>query len=822
MSLPKMGAFSVNGICALGAVMLLAATSHAGTVAWWHFDEADPGTTATSGVVAESVSGTTATSYWIESNSVKQTSSPYRPAFGPAFTGLAVYDPVAGTTNANRAAMRFAIARGGATPNASAGRAYYGGALKVDKDTLYPGCTGAVTIEAFVCTTGGVYNTFAPIIGCLASASWTSEKWAIYMENGGTLAVRFNGSVWYSGNSNAGTARINDGRWHHVAITWNGSTIKVYVDYNMDKNSDNTDRTYSKGGTIDYSGTATWIGGYGSYSNSDGGRRFPGLIDEVRVSNGALTPDQFLRLVPTTEKDENEDTVLRIRFDNDTSRAFEDSEVFEGAIGGAQAVFYAVSGAGASTYDATEKVADTVADGIYDDAPDTDVSSFCQFTNAADKANFVKLPAVADYLFPDGVAGPTNLNYTVEAFFKARGEGQIRKTLFKLGTDYLIAHVITGDGGNSHRVQFCYKKNSDHDWVGSGYSPSSKPYDDGNWHHVAFVSDASNRIIRTYYDYQSVSVDKDVYVPVKKGYSLFVGSKENGAEQFFDGWIDDVRVTKRALRPEEFLTTHPVGSTTPNSLFFADFENNYNFTCASNGYWSVSGRGVANTSAGNVPTFEKTSPGDLLLDGTNGSERVVNDYSVKLNKSYVEMPVSPLYEQRAFTVEFWAKFTGFIDGNGEHDGTYANLPYHAGILRFNRDSGSEYDWFFYRVKDNAKGMQIAVRNAAGGIAYLGVFNFGRYIADGKWHHYAITFDTNEANTLTTVNVFDDYKQVVGNSQTYAGIYPYTGGHKLQLGLGSSNPPFTLGYINSLRFTRGVLTPDKFLGRERSGTLMIVR
>ena len=804
------------------AVMLLASTAAADTVAWWHFDEEAPGTVATSGVVTESISGTTATSYWIDSNSVKQTSSPYRPAFGPAFSGLAVYDPVAGTTNANRSAMKFVTARGGATPNTNAGRAYYGGAFKIDGgNSLYANCTGSVTIEAFVCTTGGVYNTFAPIIGCLAASSWTGEKWAIYMENNGTLAIRFNGSVWYSGNNYKGTATINDGRWHHIALTWDGSTVKVYVDYVLDKKTDNSDREYSKSGTIDYTGTATWMGGYGTYDPNNGGRKYPGLVDEVRISNVALTPGQFLRLVPTTEVNEDEDTILHVRFDSE-ARAIESSEAVDGAMCGAQAIFYAVSGAGTSTYDTAEKVAPAVATGIYDDAPVADVSSFCQFTNAADKANFVKVPAVADYLFPDGVAGPTNLNYTIETFFKARGEGQIRKTLFKLGTDYLIAHVITGDDNNSHRVQFCYKKDNDHTWVGSGYSPSGKPYDDGNWHHVAFVSDASNSLIRTYYDYELVSKNSDVYVPVKKGYSLFIGSKENGDGQFFDGWIDDVRVTKRVLRPEEFLTTHPVGSATPKPLFFADFENNYNFTCDSNSYWSVTGSGLKNTSAGNVPTFEKTSPGALLLDGTNGSERVVNDYSVQLNKSYVEMPVSPLYEQRAFTVEFWAKFTGFIDNNGEHDGTYTNLPYHAGILRFNRDSSSEYDWFFYRIKDNAKGMQVAVRNAAGGMAYLGVFYFGRNIADGKWHHYAITFDTNEANTLTTVNVFDDYKQVVGNSQTSVGVYRYTGGHKLQMGMGSSNPPFTLGYINSLRFTRGVLTPDKFLGRVRRGTVVVFR
>ena len=796
---------------------VVAATTFADTVAWWHFDEWAPGSTATSGVVTESISGTTATSYWINSNSVKNADSPYRPAFGPAFTGLAVYDPVSGTTNANRAAMRFTIGRGGETPNEKSGRAYYGGAFKVDGgNTLYSGCSGAVTIEAFVCTTGGVYNTFAPIIGCLASTGWTSEKWAIYMETDGRIAVRFNGSVWYSNTtSNKGTATINDGRWHHVAITWDGSTVKIYVDYAIDKKaSDNSDREYSKSGTIDYTGTATWIGGYASYDSSNGGRKFPGLIDEVRVSSGALTPDQFLRLVPTTENEENVDTVLHLRFDNDTSRAFEDSEVFEGAIGGAQAVFYAVSGADASTYDTTEKVADTIANDLYDSAPVDDTSSFCQFTNAADKANYIKVSAVADYLFPDGVASPTNLNYTIEAFFKARGEGQKRKTLFKFGTDFMPAHVITGDSGSEHQVQFCYRKDNAHTWTSNGYSPFGKPYDDGNWHHVAFVSDASNNTIRTYYDYELVSTDSGVYVPVAKGYSLFVGSKEKGEGQFFDGWIDDVRVTKRALRPEEFLTTHPVEST----LFFADFENNYNFTCASNGYWSVTGSGLKNTSAGNLPTFEKISPGALLLDGTNGSERVVNDYSVRLNKSYVEMPVSPLYEQRAFTVEFWAKFTGFASADGEY-GKDENLPYHAGILRFNRDAGSTFEWFFYRVSGNAKGAQVAVRNAAGGVDYLGVFNFDRYIADGKWHHYALTFETNEDNTETTLSVYDDYKQV-GESKTCAGIYQYSGGHKLQMGLGSSNPPFTLGYINSLRFTRGVLTPDKFLGRVKSGLVLI--
>ncbi len=809
----------VSTFALTAAVTLIASSSSADTVAWWHFDDAEPGTTANSGVVTESVSGSTATSYYLWSNQVQQANSVYRPAFGPTL-GFSVYDPVSGATNTNRSAMKFVTARGGATPDTDAGRAYYGGALKVDGgDTLYSDCTDSVTIETFVCTTGGVYNTFAPIIGCLVGTSWTSEKWAIYMENDGTIAVRFNGAVWYSGNGtpkNTGTLKINDGLWHHVAITWDGNTVRTYVDYTLDKRaSDKADREYAKTGTVSYSGTATWIGGYAQHDPNSGGRKFPGLIDEVRVSSGALSPDQFLRLVSTTV----DDMVLHLRFDSDVARAIEDGEVVADSTGGGvQAVYHSVAGANPSTYDTVEKAGAAVADGLYDDAPVADTASFCQFTNAADNANYIKAEAATACLFRDGTSNTTNHNYTVEAFFKANGEGQIRKTLLKLGSKHLPAHFITGESAKAHQIQFCYRKDAALTWTSGGYTPGDKPYDDGNWHHVAFVSDASNKTVRAYYDYLLVAEAANVYVPVPWNEPLVIGSQENGTAQFFDGWIDDVRVTRRALSPDEFLTTRPVGSG-PATLFFAGLENGYNFTFSGDDGWSVDGRGRANTSAGNVPTFEKVSPGDLLLDGANGTVRTSNDYSVRLNKSYIEFPTSPLYEQRAFTVEFWAKFTGYVDGGGEHDGAYANLSYHAGILRFNRATGSEFDWFFYRQNRNAKGTQVAVRNADGTVQYCN-FPFDRYIADGKWHHYAITFETNEANTETTVSVYDDRKLVA--SQTCAGVYQYYGGHKLQFAMGSSNPPFTLGYVNSVRFSRGVLAPDKFMGRVKSGVILIIK
>jgi len=803
------------GTFAIAATVMTAATLPAGTVAWWHFDERAPGTTATSGVVVDSVSGTTATAYSINASTPNETGS-YRPVFARAFPGLVVYDPVSGTTNANRSAMKFRIARGGTSPDSNSGRAYYGGALKVEGgDTRYANCTSAITIEAFVCTTGGVYNTFAPIVGCVNDGDFTNEPWAIYMLDDGTVAVRHNAMAYYQ-NDNKGKTAINDGLWHHVAITWDGSQLKVYVDYKLDKKKDSgSDRVYTRTGTLSYTAgkCATWIGGYTNYSSTSGGRKFPGIIDEVRVSSVALTSDKFLRLVPN---EADEDTLLRLRFDSETSAAITDREIMGGTFD-LQAVYYPVSGSTASSFDTVVKAGATMADGIYATGVDN-ASSFSQATNGTGNANYIRAENVTNHLFPEGAADPTNLNYTVEAFFKAKAHGQVRKTIFKMGSDYLPAQVITGDSGHSHQLGFCYAQTSNKTWKEVN-TPSDRPYDDDEWHHVAVVSDASNNVIRLYYDYALVAANS-AYVPVKKTYPLCVGGRKdsNNTDQFFDGWIDDVRVTKRALRPEEFLTTHVVGAATPNPLLLAKFEQDYDFACAADAALSVIGTGEARPN-GNAPTFVQTSPGTLLLDGTNGSERASNDWSVRLNKSRVVFPMSRLYENDAYTVEFWAKFTGY---DGDRAPNYSASGQHAGILRFVQGNTTTLDWYLYRPGDQTKALQVAVRHANGStVSYL-TWNLPNMVADSKWHHYAVSFKPTEGNTKTAIELYYDY-QSRGTNTINSPMYFNPGGHRLMVGESSTDAmPNILGYVNALRLSRGILDPAQFLGRVLKGSVVFLR
>lgn len=801
---------------ALAATAMIAATSYAGTVAWWHFDEEAPGTTATSGVVKESISGATATSYTITSNKVEQIDS-YRPVFWRTFPGLAVYDPVVGTTNENHSAAKFKIASVG---DAKGGRAYYGGALKVDGgDSLYAGCKSAITVEAFVCTTGGVYNLFAPIVGCVTNGNFTSEPWALYMLDDGTVVVRHNGTAYYQ-DDNKGKTTINDGFWHHVAWTWNGSTIRVYVDYKLDKKGNSGgDRTYSRSGTFSYPAgkCATWIGGYATHDRSNGGRKFPGIVDEVRISNVALTPDQFLRMQPL---DMDPDEIVRVSFTPDEYGVpLKNSMNLADALGPnlQKAEFLTVSGAGSSAYDTETKAGAIMAGRTETDFWVEDVASFYQETNAAGKANYIRLPGISTAL--RGSDG-TNSSYTVEMFYKTRtamGKSG-RQSIMRFGAQPWWDVRLEGGDSKLHYIDNKADGTSDP----FNRAESTADAADCRWHHVAVVVDGSAQKISYYFDYVLDKSRTGKLPDIGTGNSIFFAAKENGSDQWYDGWLDDIRVTRRALEPNEFLTTRPVGSGDISLL--ALFEQNYDFTCASNANLSVTGVGEARIDD-NVPTFVKESRGTLLLDGTNGTERAANEYSVHLNRSRVVFPSSPFWALDSYTVEFWARFDGVIDKNGTVAVDPDILDSHVPIMRLARGNSNSYDWYVYRGRE--KEHNNCIQMAIGSQYPVWTLPSNKLLIDGRWHHYAFTFEPVNDGANTLVKLFYDYKNVKYGNPSREGFtlnarLPKRVDGRLMLGEGSNNHPNIVGEFDAVRVSKGVLTPDKFLGRVRMGTVIVIR
>lgn len=101
----------------------------------------------------------------------------------------------------------------------------------------------------------------------------STRGWAVYMSGSGTVFVylRHDNSMTISRYS--GSA-INDGAWHHVAITYSGNSSGTGIDIYIDGSLDNGAST----GTL----TDTIISGSGLYIGArTGGTCFVGTIDEV-------------------------------------------------------------------------------------------------------------------------------------------------------------------------------------------------------------------------------------------------------------------------------------------------------------------------------------------------------------------------------------------------------------------------------------------------------------------------------------------------------------------------------------------------------------
>lgn len=133
-----------------------------------------------------------------------------------------------------------------------------------------------ITVEAIIKTSAtSVYQYIAARDFTTAASS---RIWAMRLANTGRLQVeRIVGGLVTSN----GTTVINDGNRHHVAFTYDGSNIRLYVDGSLET-------TTAATGTID--GTAQFsIGAAGAGTNVWTNHHFQGVIDEVAFYGTALS-----------------------------------------------------------------------------------------------------------------------------------------------------------------------------------------------------------------------------------------------------------------------------------------------------------------------------------------------------------------------------------------------------------------------------------------------------------------------------------------------------------------------------------------------------
>jgi hypothetical protein len=103
----------------------------------------------------------------------------------------------------------------------------------------------------------------------------------LYDINTTTLNFYVGNGTW--GNVGVTVSTINDGKWHFLCGTWDGSLIKLYVDAKYIGQASKT--------SIVYTGCGFSLGNY--YSNTTYTNMFDGYMDEVRVRSRALSPQEI-------------------------------------------------------------------------------------------------------------------------------------------------------------------------------------------------------------------------------------------------------------------------------------------------------------------------------------------------------------------------------------------------------------------------------------------------------------------------------------------------------------------------------------------------
>ena len=413
-------------------------------------------------------------------------------------------------------------------------------------------------------------------------------------------------------------------------------------------------------------------------------------------------------------------------------------------------------------------------------------------------------------------------NFTVEFFYKMDGDIAAWTPLFRRagGGDVQVDICV---GGTANKLSAAVRTDN-----GAGSFANCRVNDDaltndGEWHHAALVVSqiGETKTMQFYRDYKLKGGLQTLPANVTAkdlGESVILAGRSD--QQRVNGcWMDSVRVTLRALEPQEFLTTRPYvsGSTIAHIPFDGGTAN------ASSDYGTLR----TGTYRGDItPTYSDDVPGARILDGEDGELLTMN------NAQSISFPDA--------TNHSWVSY-GSIDGNGldaYHLHTSTGGQYHtSGTIEFwMKSSQTDADNDTTIIQCYARGksdsvdvdyvpyMPIQIRFDAGhhlefGFAtsaegWKAVTASSVDVLDGKWHHIAFTFKPDPTDSSKMVaKGYVDYEAVAMN--TFGGHLRLEtiGYFDLRLagqhGINYSNKNYG-GLIDELRISDKALEPEEFL------------
>lgn len=516
----------------------------AATSAYWPFDDQPPGVLATA-LVSE-VNGD------VLVGQAKNTGGTARnPAHDADVPGTNIFNGLYGALlNANNSSSLY-FTNAAAFPAQT--NSQNGGYVEVTNVTSLL-CPTNFTVEFFVKIARDV--DWPLLIG--KSRENGGASWGIDLDRSNPIKLRMDtqplgqpGST-NGFNQNWVGPNIQDGKWHHVAVTYSTPTrtASMYVDYTL--------RTSTPQSTheVIYTNFSLLIG-KGAGSN----QAFDGWMDEVRLSDTVLQPNQFLRTYAVPA-----DAQLYYAFDDagmvPSTATTLVSEANSPTMNGLTA-----NSAQRPTFSAVipPDTTDRISQGYRGTVVNKSNRSSLLFVNTGLPGNTNGMTGgqvvIPGYLHPS--------NFTVEAFIRMNRHVNYPLVVGKVRYgDYptwslSIANTNWSLGlGDVVRVRMDTFPDGAAGDYGQGFNQgfyTSASVDDGKWHHLAFSYETATKQVKIYVDYALKTTGTTINPVVYTDGDIVVG---NGAgERAFDGWIDEVRLTPRLLSPVEFLYTVPIPGT---------------------------------------------------------------------------------------------------------------------------------------------------------------------------------------------------------------------------------------------------------------------
>jgi len=389
----------------------------------------------------------------------------------------------------------------------------------------------AVTFECWTRSTGK-NSSFGVVFSSPSPSKTTAGSFVLYYT--GRLQAQFGmGSDWQSDYTQSMTA-MGDNMWHHVAYVIDRS-----------QTGENATRLYLDGVQMQNAGGQTgtvpallnailYIGGGSGYVPNN--ENFTGYIDDVRVSRGALTPDQFLKFPSVGKAMRADDGKLPV-------------------------VAYWPFG-GKRGKDVTGNGFDLTINGVpmTSGTPSPSYSNYAR-TNCCARA------------FPLSAFSKTGL--TIEMFAKtdSSGGGMVGQLIESSGAYYATpgAFLLRYETGYDNvSASFLTSNSGGEKYVGSATDAATfGDLSDNKWRHFAMVYDPSKTgpgIVTLYVD--GVAAPCTATDEAQKAFALadtgiYLTRRSYGTNRgnTFYGSIDDVRITGCALTPDQFLASRSAAST---------------------------------------------------------------------------------------------------------------------------------------------------------------------------------------------------------------------------------------------------------------------